>query len=181
MTSIRITMRHEARGTEYRAPIVPADAARLVGHGIALTVEESPQRVFATADYADAGCAITAPGSWAAAPEDAFILGLKELPRLPAALRHRHVFFGHAYKGQRAGPGCCAGSPRAAARCSTWNTWPTTRADGLPRSATGQATRALRSPSYTIVASWYRRWRRCRRTGWPPRCAARQEPARHAC
>jgi saccharopine dehydrogenase (NAD+, L-lysine-forming) len=28
------------------------------------------------------------------------ILGLKELPDEPAALPHRHVFFGHAYKGQ---------------------------------------------------------------------------------
>jgi saccharopine dehydrogenase (NAD+, L-lysine-forming) len=34
------------------------------------------------------------------APGKAFVLGLKELPASPAALRHRHVFFGHAYKGQ---------------------------------------------------------------------------------
>jgi hypothetical protein len=94
-------MRHEGRETERRAPIVPADAARLVAHGIALTVEESPQRAFQIADYAHAGCAIAPTGSWVHAPADEYVVGLKELPELPPTLRHRHVYFGHAYKGQR--------------------------------------------------------------------------------
>ncbi len=34
------------------------------------------------------------------APSEAVVLGLKELPDQPAKLRHRHVFFGHAYKQQ---------------------------------------------------------------------------------
>ena len=68
MTHAKITMRHETRATECRAPIVPADAARLVGQGIQLTVEDSPQRVFAISDYADAGCAIAPAGSWPAPP-----------------------------------------------------------------------------------------------------------------
>lgn len=105
MTQISITMRHETRRTERRAPIVPADAARMVASGVALTVEESPQRAFPTVDYARAGCRIAAPGSWMRAPDDEYVLGLKELPDIPHALRHRHVFFGHAYKGQRRGPG----------------------------------------------------------------------------
>lgn len=97
-------MRHETRTTERRAPIVPADAARLVEHGIAVTVEESPQRVFPISTYADAGCTIAPAGSWVDAPDETYIVGLKELPDQPAALRHRHAFFGHAYKGQRDGP-----------------------------------------------------------------------------
>lgn len=101
MTKIR--MRHEVRPTERRAPIVPADAAVLVRHGIQLTVEESPQRAFAISEYVDAGCAVAQPGSWVDAPRDEFVVGLKELPDLPAELRHRHVFFGHAYKGQQGG------------------------------------------------------------------------------
>ncbi|GAA3053160.1 hypothetical protein GCM10020000_38610 [Streptomyces olivoverticillatus] len=39
-------------------------------------------------------------GSWADAPAGEYVLGLKELPEAPAELRHRHIFFGHAYKGQ---------------------------------------------------------------------------------
>lgn len=93
-------MRHEVRPTERRAPIVPADARTLVENGIAITVEDSPQRIFPSSDYAEAGCRITKPGSWVGAPEDEFIVGLKELPDEPAGLVHRHVFFGHAYKGQ---------------------------------------------------------------------------------
>ncbi|WP_181359225.1 saccharopine dehydrogenase [Streptomyces sporangiiformans] len=101
MTGIRITMRHEVRETERRAPIVPADAARLVRQGVALTVERSPQRAFPLAQYVDAGCAVAAPGSWTEAPEGEFVVGLKELPDEPAVLTHRHIYFGHAYKGQR--------------------------------------------------------------------------------
>ncbi|HEX6355471.1 saccharopine dehydrogenase [Actinophytocola sp.] len=96
-----ITVRHEVRDTERRAPIVPADAARLVAHGITVTVEESAHRVFPVSDYADAGCRIAPAGSWLNAPDDEYVVGLKELPDLPPALRHRHVYFGHAYKGQR--------------------------------------------------------------------------------
>lgn len=97
----RLWVRHEVRGTERRTPIVPADARLLVDCGVPVTVEGSPQRVFPISDYAAAGCRIAEPGSWVDAPDDEFIVGLKELPDTPAALRHRHVFFGHAYKGQR--------------------------------------------------------------------------------
>ncbi|SES26042.1 saccharopine dehydrogenase [Actinokineospora terrae] len=93
-------MRHEVRPTERRAPIVPDDARTLVDAGITVTVEDSPQRVFATDDYAAAGCATAEAGSWVDAPDDVFVVGLKELPETPAELRHRHVYFGHAYKGQ---------------------------------------------------------------------------------
>lgn len=93
-------MRHESRASECRAPLVPEDAARLVADGVAVTVEESEQRAFPLADYAAAGCATARAGGWAEAPEDTYVLGLKELPRQPVELMHRHIFFGHAYKGQ---------------------------------------------------------------------------------
>jgi saccharopine dehydrogenase (NAD+, L-lysine-forming) len=96
-------MRHEMRQTECRAPIMPADAKALIEHGISLTVEESPQRVFPIGDYAEAGCQITPAGSWTGADEDVFVVGLKELPDDPLLLHHRHVFFGHAFNGQQGG------------------------------------------------------------------------------
>lgn len=100
MTGPRITIRHEVRPTELRAPVVPADAARLVQHGVAVTVEESPQRAFPIADYVAAGCATSPAGSWVDASAGDYIVGLKELPEAPRSLRHRHIFFGHAYKAQ---------------------------------------------------------------------------------
>jgi saccharopine dehydrogenase (NAD+, L-lysine forming) len=42
--------------SERRAPIVPTDARLLVEQGIAVTVEDAPQRIFPTSDYATAYC-----------------------------------------------------------------------------------------------------------------------------
>lgn len=105
MTELHLWLRHEVRSTERRTPVVPSDARRLVDSGVTLTVEESPQRIFPIEEYEAVGCAVAPAGSWAArAPRDAVIVGLKELPAEPAALTHRHVFFGHAYKEQPGAP-----------------------------------------------------------------------------
>lgn len=93
-------LRAETRVTERRTPITPTDAAELVADGVRVTVEDSPQRVYPEAEYAAAGCRVAQTGSWVDAPDSAVVVGLKELPEEPFALRHRHVFFGHAYKGQ---------------------------------------------------------------------------------
>ncbi|MFF4055638.1 saccharopine dehydrogenase [Streptomyces sp. NPDC001668] len=101
MTELHLWLRHEVRSTERRTPLVPSDARRLVDSGVALTVEESPQRIFPIEQYEAVGCRVASAGSWASrAPRDAVVVGLKELPDEPAALTHRHVFFGHAYKRQ---------------------------------------------------------------------------------
>ncbi|MGW0705329.1 saccharopine dehydrogenase [Streptomyces sp. NPDC002643] len=100
MNRLHLWLRHETRSTERRTPIVPNDARRLVENGVRLTVEESPQRIFPIEAYEEAGCAVAAADSWRSAPPDAVIVGLKELPFEPAELPHRHIYFGHAYKGQ---------------------------------------------------------------------------------
>lgn len=101
MTELHLWLRHEVRSTERRTPLVPSDARRLVEAGATLTVEESPQRIFPIEQYESVGCAVAPAGSWVSdAPRDAVVVGLKELPDEPAALTHRHVYFGHAYKQQ---------------------------------------------------------------------------------
>ncbi|OQR62595.1 saccharopine dehydrogenase [Streptomyces maremycinicus] len=100
MTELHLWLRHETRVTERRTPVVPDDARRLVEAGVELTVEDSPQRVFAMREYESAGARTVPAGSWVSAPPEAVVLGLKELPDEPARLRHRHIFFGHAYKQQ---------------------------------------------------------------------------------
>ncbi|MFJ7904404.1 saccharopine dehydrogenase [Streptomyces sp. NPDC096198] len=100
MTALHLWLRHETRTTERRTPLAPSDARRLVDGGATVTVEDSPQRVFPAEEYEAAGCRLAAPGSWTTAPRDAVVLGLKELPDEPPSLSHRHIFFGHAYKGQ---------------------------------------------------------------------------------
>ncbi|MFD9571196.1 saccharopine dehydrogenase [Streptomyces sp. NPDC059982] len=101
----QLWMRSEIRPTERRAPLTPEDAARLVRRGVRITVEESGHRVFPLDAYAAAGCDLAPAGSWAgSAPGSAYVLGLKELPPVPERLHHRHVYFGHAYKGQAQAP-----------------------------------------------------------------------------
>ncbi len=100
MDGIHLWMRAEVRATERRAPITPADAATLIASGAQITVERSPQRIFDVSGYAGASCQIADTGSWVDAPEGAYIVGIKELPESPAELRHTHIYFAHAYKGQ---------------------------------------------------------------------------------
>ena len=96
-------VRAESRANEERAGITPEGVASLVAQGFSVTVEDSPHRVLPTEDYARAGAVIAPPGSWPTAPDDAIVFGLKELPDDGLPLRHRHVMFGHAFKGQPAG------------------------------------------------------------------------------
>lgn len=93
-------IRHETRPHEQRAPVAPEDVARLVAAGVRVTVEASPDRVFPIEAYAAAGAERAPAGSWVDAPDEVVVLGLKELPDEPTELRHRHVYFGHAFKGQ---------------------------------------------------------------------------------
>src|SRR3954469_12511501 len=101
MQPVHVWIRSESRDTERRAPVVPADVPLLLDAGVDVTVEESPQRIFSVEEYAAAGAAVVAEGTWTDAPDDAYVLGIKELPDEPASLRHRHIYFAHAFKGQQ--------------------------------------------------------------------------------
>ena len=100
MQPVHLWIRSEARGTERRAPVVPADVPLLLDARFEVTVEDSPQRIFAIEEYAAVGASIVPEGAWTDAPHDAYVLGIKELPDEPASLRHRHIYFAHAFKGQ---------------------------------------------------------------------------------
>jgi saccharopine dehydrogenase (NAD+, L-lysine-forming) len=94
-------LRAETRDNEERTGLTPDGAAALMAQGARVTVEHSDQRRIPIAAYA--GCDLTPQGAWLHAPDDAVILGLKELPDDGPPLRHRHIMFGHAYKGQPTG------------------------------------------------------------------------------
>jgi saccharopine dehydrogenase (NAD+, L-lysine forming) len=96
-------VRAEQRPNEERVGLTPSGAAALVKEGIHLTVEQSSVRAIAIEGYRAAGCEIAPENSWPNAPLAAVIFGLKELPEDGTALIHRHIMFGHAYKGQPAG------------------------------------------------------------------------------
>ncbi len=96
-------VRAEQRAHEERVGLTPEGAAALVAAGIKVSVEESHVRVIGIDGYRAAGCKIVGENLWPQAPTDAVIFGLKELPEDGAPLVHRHIMFGHAFKGQSAG------------------------------------------------------------------------------
>ncbi len=98
-----IWLRAEQRDNETRVGLTPAGAAKLLAAGFRVTVEDSPTRCIPTQAYADVGTNVAPFASWPNAPSDAVIFGLKELPDDGTPLPHRHILFGHAYKGQPSG------------------------------------------------------------------------------
>ena len=100
---MHLWVRAEQRPHEERVGLTPEGAAALVKVGIRVTVEESHVRAIPIDGYRAAGCEIVAENLWPEAPKDAVIFGLKELPEDGTPLRHRHIMFGHAFKGQPAG------------------------------------------------------------------------------
>ncbi|MEM6888997.1 MAG: saccharopine dehydrogenase, partial [Pseudomonadota bacterium] len=96
-------VRAESRANETRVAITPDGARSLRAAGFRITVEDSATRCISDEAYRGAGADMAETGSWPKAPEDAIIIGLKELPKSDHPLSHRHVMFGHAYKGQLAG------------------------------------------------------------------------------
>ncbi len=97
-------IRAEPRNNERRVGVMPSGVADLIANGMRVTVEDSAARIVASEDYAAAGAEIAPEGSWPEAPAEAIICGLKELPADGSALPHRHIMFGHAFKGQPDGP-----------------------------------------------------------------------------
>ncbi|MBR9652347.1 saccharopine dehydrogenase [Thalassovita aquimarina] len=96
-------VRAEQRPNEDRVGLTPEGAAALIKAGIRVTVEESRVRAIPIDGYRDAGAEIAPENSWPEAPRDAIIFGLKELPEDGTPLPHRHIMFGHAFKGQHSG------------------------------------------------------------------------------
>ena len=100
---VHLWVRAEQRANEKRVGLSPEDAAKLVNAGIKVTVEESTDRIIPTESYSKVGCVISKQHSWQSAPKEAIILGLKELPENIEKLEHKHIMFGHAFKGQSDG------------------------------------------------------------------------------
>jgi saccharopine dehydrogenase (NAD+, L-lysine-forming) len=102
-TMVHLWVRAEQRVHEERVGLTPEGATALLEAGIRVTVEQSSVRAISIDGYRAAGCEIGVENAWPDAPADAIVFGLKELPEDGTPLRHRHIMFGHAYKGQPAG------------------------------------------------------------------------------
>ena len=96
-------IRSEQRNNEKRVGITPEGAEHLIKNGFEITVENCDSRIIPTSSYRKSGCEIAKKNSWVKAPKEAIIFGLKEILDCSAPLHHRHIMFGHAFKGQNSG------------------------------------------------------------------------------
>lgn len=101
-------LREETKEGEFRAALAPEQVRWLIDQGVRVTVEESPHRAIDFSEYRAAGAEPAPAGSWQQAPREVWVLGLKELTEDGSPLVHRHVYFGHAFKGQRQAPALLA-------------------------------------------------------------------------
>lgn len=98
--TVKLWVRAESKANEKRVALVPGDAKTLIDAGFDVIVEHSEDRAIDISEYERVGCSLASAGSWISAPQDAFILGVKELPDGDTPLIHRHIYFGHVYKDQ---------------------------------------------------------------------------------
>ena len=165
MASTHLWIRPEARATERRAPVVPADVRRLLEAGSG-SPSRTPRSGSSRRGVRRGRRRDAEPGSWTDAPDDVFVVGIKELPDGPRELRHRHVYFAHAFKGQSDATETLGGSGAAAAGSTTSSTSPTTRPArgrlrllgrvrrrGARRAAPGRATARHRCTRWTRPSS----------------------------
>ena len=96
MTSIWI--RAEQRSNEQRVGVTPDGVDSLISAGFNVIIERDQTRAIPIQQFKN--IKIVDAGTWQNAPSDTIIFGLKELPNDNTPLKHRHIMFGHAYKGQ---------------------------------------------------------------------------------
>ncbi|XWV26092.1 saccharopine dehydrogenase (NAD+, L-lysine forming) [Tupanvirus soda lake] len=101
MNNIHLWLRCETKQDEYRTPITPATAKKLIDLDCRITVEKSSQRCYREYDYANVGCDLVEPTSWIYAPKNVFVVGLKELPENLEKVEHMHIYFAHCFKNQK--------------------------------------------------------------------------------
>ncbi len=95
-------LRAETKKNEFRRALVPNDCAKIINAGHTIYIEDWKESIIPTHEYTKVGCLATTANSWhKEAPNDAIIIGLKELPNDIPSFRHTHIYFAHVYKEQQ--------------------------------------------------------------------------------
>ncbi|KAF1814777.1 saccharopine dehydrogenase [Eremomyces bilateralis CBS 781.70] len=100
--STTLVLRGEDKPMEHRSALTPTTAKALIDSGYTIKVERSDQRIFDDNEFSSIGAQLVEKSYWLTAPTDEIIIGLKELPDLPARLPHTHIQFAHVFKNQHA-------------------------------------------------------------------------------
>ena len=93
-------VRGETKLHERRCALTPEGAYTLIKNGVDVTIELWENRIYPIEEYIAVGCNIVESGSWKNAPLNAYILGIKNLPKDETIFTHKHIYFGHVFKNQ---------------------------------------------------------------------------------
>ena len=105
---LSVHLRHEIKAKEYRSPLSPENAQKLIEAGVKLSVERSSTRCFKDEEFEKVGAKMVEEGSWKNVTPSTVVLGLKELEE-DAEVRQNHVYFAHCFKGQEEAEGVLKG------------------------------------------------------------------------
>ncbi|KAI9749028.1 MAG: hypothetical protein M4579_007030 [Chaenotheca gracillima] len=101
MDSIVFHLRAEPYPVGLVTSITPETAKTLIEGGAVVNVESSTVRCFNDAEYEKAGARIVPAGSWATAPPDHFIIGIKQVEDGTFPITQTHYCASHYFKEQK--------------------------------------------------------------------------------
>ncbi len=93
-------LRDEINPNEFRTPITPGDAKKLIEKGIQVYIQHSKKRIYPDEEYKEIGAIITKKPWYHYDFSHSLILGLKEPDFLNKTILHTHVYFSHSYQKQ---------------------------------------------------------------------------------
>lgn len=100
MDNILLYIRKEINDNEYRTPLIPKNAEKLIKQGWIIYIESSDNRIYKDNEYSEVGCIVTKNKWYNNEYKKGIIVGLKELTNLDKLNNHIHIYFSHSYKNQ---------------------------------------------------------------------------------
>jgi saccharopine dehydrogenase (NAD+, L-lysine-forming) len=101
MDNLLLYIRKEINDNEYRTPLTPKDAEKLINKKYKIYIESSNNRIYKDDEYDKVGCIITKNKWYNNEYNKGIIIGIKELRDLDKLDNHIHVYFSHSYKNQK--------------------------------------------------------------------------------
>jgi saccharopine dehydrogenase (NAD+, L-lysine forming) len=94
-------LRGETKHNEFRRALTPNNCSEILADGHTIYIEDWKESIIHTHEYTKVGCLPVAANSWyKEAPDNAIIVGIKELPNSIPNFKHTHIYFAHVYKEQ---------------------------------------------------------------------------------
>ena len=93
-------LRAEINPKEFRTPLIPQDALKLIEDGWVIWIQSSNTRIYSNESYEQVFCKITHLPWYHPNFSSCLILGLKQFEHIEKLNNHTHIYFSHSYQNQ---------------------------------------------------------------------------------